>query len=145
MFTKTFAKFAFLALALGVIAGSPVLHAAEAGKTHHLVFQVIDNDPGRWKQTLAISRNLIRDMGKDNVAIEIVVHGGGINMARKDSEVAELLGDVQKQGAVIAACAQSMKGLKVSADDLHSGVRVVEFGAKELMEKQEAGWTYIRM
>jgi len=145
MFTKLFAKFALLALALGIVAGSPALHAAEARKAHNLIFQVIDNDPGRWKQALAISRNLIRDMGKDKVAIEIVVHGGGVNMARKDSEVAELLADAQKDGAVVAACAQSMKGQKVSKDDLHEGVRIVQFGAKQIMERQEAGWTYIRL
>mgnify|MGYP000566002369 CR=1 FL=1 len=144
MFTRLILKLTVLAMVFGVVTGCAGMQAGDK-KPHNIVIQVIDNDPGRWKQTLSIVKNLKKDMGKDNLAIEIVAHGGGINMILKESEVANLLADAQKDGVVLAACAASMKGQKVNEKDLFTGVSVVPFGAKEIMQKQEAGWSYLRM
>jgi len=125
--------------------GSASLFAASTRASHNLLIQVIDNEPGRWKGALITARNLKKNMGRENLNIEIVVHGGGINMILKDTEVAGLLDEVQTEGVALAACGATMKRLKVSAADLYKGINVVPFGAKEIMEKQEAGWSYLRM
>jgi len=144
-FANPLVKYAALALAFALAAGSAGLQAAGDKQTHNLIIQVVEQDTARWKQTLSIAKNLKKDMGKDNLAIEIVAHGAGLKMIMKESEVAGLLADAQKDGVILAACAASMKGQKVAASDLVDGVTVVPFGAKEIMQKQEAGWSYLRM
>jgi uncharacterized protein len=144
MLAKSILKITALAIVFGLTA-SAGLQAADSKKAHNIVIQVVDNDPARWSQTLNIAKNLKKDMGAENLAIEIVSHGGGINMIRNDSKVADLLAEVQKEGVILAACAATMRRNQLTGKDLYPGVLVVPIGAKELMEKQEAGWTYIRM
>lgn len=144
-FTNTLVRYAALVLAFALATGSAGLQAADNKKAHSLVVQVVDNDPGRWKQTLNIVKNLKKDMGKDNLDVEIVAHGGGLKMILMDTEVAGQLAEAQKDGVILAACAASMKGQKVTKKDLVDGVTIVPFGAKEIMQKQEAGWSYLRM
>jgi len=144
MFKRLILNFAMLTTVLGLISGATALQAA-GDKEHNLIIQVVDNDPGRWKQTLSIAKNLKKDMGKENLEIEIVAHGGGLKMILQESEVANLLAEVQKEGVVLAACAATMKAQNVTDKDLVQGARVVPFGAKEIMAKQEAGWSYLRM
>lgn len=144
MLARSILKFVVLAMLFSLIT-SGGLQAAEDKKPHNLVIQVVDTDLGKWKQTLSIVKNLKKDMGTENLDIEIVAHGGGLKMIMKDSEVANLLADAQKDGVVLAACAATMKGQNVTGSDLYQGVKVVPFGAKEIMQKQEAGWSYLRM
>lgn len=144
-FANTLVKHAALALALVLAVGSSGLQAAGDKKTHNLIVQVVDNDPGRWKQTLNIIKNLKADMGTDKLDVEIVAHGGGLKMVLMDSEVSNMLAQARKDGVVISACAASMKQQKISEKDLYVGVRTVPFGAKQIMLQQEAGWSYLRM
>jgi intracellular sulfur oxidation DsrE/DsrF family protein len=142
---RSILKLAAPLMVLALATGCAGLQAPGDTMAHRMVFQVIDNDPGRWRQALNIARNLKKDMGKENVDIEIVAHGGGLKMVLMESEVATLMSAAQGDGVVLAACAATMKGQKVTDKDLHDGVKVVPFGAKEIMQKQEAGWSYLRM
>jgi len=145
MFRTSMVRYGVVVLLLGLSLGSASLFAASTRASHNLLIQVIDDEPGRWKGALITARNLKKNMGRDNLNIEIVVHGGGINMILKNTEVASLLDEVQTEGVVLAACGATMNRLKVSSADLYKGINVVPFGAKEIMEKQEAGWSYLRM
>jgi len=138
-------KFAVLGIVFSLASGWANVQAAGDKKAHNMVVQVVDNDPIRWKQTLGIVKNLKKDMGNDNLGVEIVVHGGGLKMALLESDVAKMMADVQKDGVVFSACNASMKQQKVKENDLVDGVKVVPFGAKRIMERQEQGWTYLRM
>jgi len=121
------------------------VQAAELKKAHNIVFQVIDDNPMRWMQVLGISNNVQKLLGKDKVEIEIVVHSGGIHMLTSGSAVANKITQAEKAGIVFAACAQTMKRDNFTANDLVSGVKIVPIGSVEIMQKQEAGWSYIRL
>lgn len=136
-------KSVVVAMAFALVAGSAT-QAVAAEKKHGVVMQVSDNNPAIWNLTLNNAKNLQEALGKDNVDIEIVAYGPGLHMLMFDSEVANRLSDAEKSGVTLTACGNTMKAMKVSEKDLHAGVKVVPGGVIEIMQKQEAGWTYIK-
>jgi len=125
----------------------PVIAMAQpaADKKHRLVIQVTDNDPARWTMVLNNTKNAQADVGgADKIDIEIVNYGPGIHMLMKDSPVAERIAELAKTGVKFAACQNTMKGMKLTKDDMLTTVDYVPAGVTELMKKQEEGWTYLR-
>jgi intracellular sulfur oxidation DsrE/DsrF family protein len=134
-----------LALMASLISGVTSVQAAEVKQAHHIVFQVLDDDPVKWVHVLGIAKNVQQYLGRDNVAIEIVVHSGGVYMVTRDSAVANSITAAQKNGIVFAVCEQTMKRDNFSQKDLHDGMKLVPIGAVEIMQKQEAGWSYLKL
>jgi len=145
MLFKSFMKFAALAMALSFAAGSSTLAVAAEKKPHHVVFHVTDNDPVKWNQALNNSANLQKAVGKENIDVEIVVNGPGLDMMKFDSVVANRMSEATNNGVALLACGATMKAANVSEKDLHAGVKVVPGGVVEIMQKQEAGWSYIKL
>jgi intracellular sulfur oxidation DsrE/DsrF family protein len=143
MSLRTLMQSAAVALILTLATGSATL-AVAAEKKHGVVMQVSDNNPATWNLALNNAKNLQQALGKDNVNVEIVAYGPGLKMFMFDSEVANRLSDAEKSGVTLAACGNTMKAMKVSEKDLHAGVKVVPGGVIEIMEKQEAGWAYVK-
>lgn len=90
MFRRNSVKSCVLLLMLGLAAGLAYAQAVSGAKHHNIVFQVMDDNPARWHGVLGIARNLKQYLGNENVSIEIVVHGGALNMVMMESEVADL-------------------------------------------------------
>jgi uncharacterized protein len=135
-------------LALCVLAGTvSIAMAADAtdNKPHKIVFHVNENDPAKWNHVLSIAKNVQQALGKENVAIEVVAHGDGLNMLKMESEVANRMTEAQENGLVLAACAVTMKRQNVTEKDLHPGVKVVPIGVVEIVLKQESGWSYVKL
>jgi intracellular sulfur oxidation DsrE/DsrF family protein len=141
MFLKTFMKFSAMALILALSAGTAV-NAAD--KKSGIVIQVSDNSAATWNLALNVAKNVQQDLGKDKVDVEIVAFGPGLGMLKMDSEVGPRLAAASKDGVMLSACGNTMKKTKVSEKDLHPGVKVVPAGAIEIMNKQLAGWAYIK-
>jgi len=141
---KPFVKFMSLALimTLAITAG---VQTAYAAKKHNVVIHVTESNPAMWNQALNNAANLQKAMGKKNINVEIVVNGPGLDMMMFDSKVANRMTKALADGVTLAACAGTMKARHVSKKDLHDGVTVVRGGVIEIMEKQEAGWTYIKI
>ncbi len=55
-----------------------VKSASQPDAKHKVVFQVSDNDPAKWNLALNNAQNVQRDLGKENVEIEIVAYGPGL-------------------------------------------------------------------
>jgi len=140
---KYLAKAAAIALALVLTAGSAA-SAADATKKHHVIFHVTEDDPVKWNQTLNNAGNLQSAVGKGNVEIEIVANGPGLNMMKFESSVANRMSDAMGNGVSILACGATMKAAKLTEKDLFPGVKVVPGGVVQIMNRQEAGWTYIK-
>lgn len=111
---------------------------------HHVVFQVSDADVGKWGLALANIHNLQVALGKDNVEIELVVFGPGIDMVVADSLVGNRIEDTLATGVKIIACENTMKGLKLQRSDMASGISYVPAGVVQIIDRQKQGWAYIR-
>jgi hypothetical protein len=129
-----------LVLFLALTAWLPAAQAEAPG----VIIQVSDNDPERWTLALNNAKNFQKDLGKNNVNIEIVAYGPGINMLKKDSKVAKRLVEAKEQGITVLACENTMRNKKVSRDQMHTQISYIDSGVVEIMNKQRAGWAYLR-
>jgi uncharacterized protein len=127
-----------------VAADAAARPAAVSGAKHKVIFQVSDNDPRKWNLALNNVKNVQDDLGKDNVEVELVAYGPGLPMLKLESEVSNRIGDALAQGVKIMACENTMLNTKLKRDDMLPNIGYVKAGVVELMEKQQAGWAYIR-
>ncbi|HEX4926599.1 MAG TPA: DsrE family protein [Burkholderiales bacterium] len=137
-------KHATAVIALALVALAPLAAQAQ-GKDHYkVVLQVSDADPGTWNLALNNANNVLHDLGKGNVDIEIVAYGPGINMLKSDSKVAARLAQALDSSIGIEACENSMQRFKLQKSDMYSGIAYVPSGVVHIMKRQREGWQYIR-
>jgi intracellular sulfur oxidation DsrE/DsrF family protein len=141
-----------LLLQAGALAiSTPFLIAAHAQSTgatgqkrYKIVIQVSDNDPAKWNLALNNAKNLQEDVGAANVDIELVAYGPGIGMLKLEAPVASRIGDARRAGVRFLACENTMRGQKLTKDDMNPDVAYVPAGVTEIMTKQSEGWAYLR-
>lgn len=129
------------AMLVGALAMPGVCAAADKDK---MVIQVSDNDPGKWNLALNNAKNIQKDLGKDNVELEIVAYGPGIAMLKAESEVANRVAEAVESGVQVMACENTMRGQKLSKGDMNAKVGYVPAGVVEIMHRQKEGYAYLR-
>jgi intracellular sulfur oxidation DsrE/DsrF family protein len=135
---------AVAALAAMMVFVEPLQAADTAGGRYRVVFQISDNDPAKWNLALNNVRNIQQDLGRENVDIEVVAYGPGLNMLKLDSAVAARVGEALGSGAGILACENTMTNTKTSRSDMLPNIGYVKAGVTALMMRQREGWAYIR-
>jgi intracellular sulfur oxidation DsrE/DsrF family protein len=144
-------RLATIALLSIAFAGSAF--AAE-GRAHHVAFHVDQNDPDVMNQTLNNATNVIEYYrGKnEDVNVDIVAYGPGLNMLRADispvQDRIKHLKDMMLPGKIqFSACnvtKTNMEKREGHAISVVPEATVVGSGVVHLMELQEQGWSYIR-
>lgn len=126
-------------------AAAPMLMAQPAAaKRNRIVIQVSDNDPAKWNLALNNAKNLQEDVGAANVDIEIVAYGPGIGMLKLESPTGSRIADAMKANVKVIACENTMRGQKLTRDDMLPAISYVPAGVTEIMKKQTEGWAYLR-
>ncbi|TAK87665.1 MAG: hypothetical protein EPO20_03370 [Betaproteobacteria bacterium] len=121
-----------------------VKSAPQANAKYKVIFQVSDNDPVKWNLALNNAKNVQADLGKENVEIEIVAYGPGLNMLRAESKVVDRVNGALDDNVAVVACDNTMHNMKLTNADLIAGIGHVKAGVVQLMERQRQGWNYIR-
>lgn len=139
----------FIKLVVAVIALSLSVATLQGCNTmkpqkEKVVFQVSDNDPAKWNLALNNAKNVQQAIGSDKSEVEIVVYGPGIGMLKGDSIVGGRVDEAKKAGVNVVACENTMKGMKLSKDDMLPNTSYVPAGVIEIMHKEKEGYTYIR-
>lgn len=138
-------------LALTTLA--PVAHAQAQGgassasvvnRPHKLVMQVSDADPAKWNLALNNARNVQADLGRDQVAIEIVAYGPGLGMLRMDSVVGNRVAEALASGITVVACENTMTNQKITRADMLPSIGYAASGVVQLMKRQREGYAYVR-
>jgi len=117
---------------------------ALAQQKQRLIIQVSDNDPAKWSLALNNARNVQQDLGKDNVQIEIVAYGPGLEMLKAESKVADRLAGALDASVGLIACENTMTNTKVKRSEMYGGIAYVKAGVTHIMKRQQEGWAYIR-
>lgn len=73
-----------------------------------------------------------------------MAYGPGIGMLKGDSEVAGRVSQATDSGIKIVACGNTMRGQKLTKEDMNPKIGYVQSGVVELMDRQMQGCTYIR-
>ena len=117
---------------------------ALAQQKQRVIIQVSDNDPAKWTLALNNARNIQAELGKDNVLVEIVAYGPGLEMMKAESKVADRLAAALDSNVGLLACENTMQNTKVDKTDVYGGVKFVPAGVTHIMKRQREGWAYIR-
>lgn len=113
-------------------------------KRHKIVIQVSDSDPAKWNLALNNAKNLQDDVGASNVDIEIVAYGPGIGMLKMESPTGSRVSDAMNARIKVIACENTMRGQKLTKEDMLPAISYVQAGVTEIMKKQSDGWAYLR-
>jgi len=125
----------------------PAAAAAKTGKAttkYQVIFHVSIDDPRIWNQALNNMAQVQKVLGKDNVEVELAVNGYGIGMLKMESEVGDRVNQAVEHGIKVVACEQTMRGFKLTKDDMLKSIGYVPGGVIEVMKKQKAGWAYLK-
>lgn len=145
MFVKFILKFMALLVTSSLMIGPTSSFASGENAKSKIVFHMADNDPGKWKGSMAAVRNVLNALGKENAQIEIVAGGPGVYMMKQGSEVTDSMTELSKQNVSFAVCRASMKANKMAEEEVSPGVTIVPLGFVEIVQKEEAGWAYIKL
>ncbi len=118
--------------------------ASQAEAPYKIVFQITDSDPARWSMVLDNARNTLKELRGHTVMMEIVAYGPDIDMVRFDSEVADRVQQIIKAGVKVVICENTLKARRLTHDDMQPNLEYATAGVVELVEKQRAGYAYIR-
>ncbi len=124
----------------------PLAHAEPGASKprYKAVFSVAENDQHTWNEVFGNFRNIQRELGPENIQLELVVYDQAMGMLKDDSLVAEKVSDALTDGVKIVACMNSMNAQGLKKDDMLTGISYVQAGIVELIKLQAAGWAYIR-
>lgn len=134
--------------ALLVISSFILLNAQESEvKIHKVVIQVSTDDPRTQKIALNNAVNLQKLYGMDNVEIELVAYGPGLDLLTSKSKQNQRVQSLALQDITFSACKNTIaKKEKKSGEKviLLEGVGKVQAGVARIIELQEEGYSYIR-
>ncbi|MBI2754832.1 MAG: DsrE family protein [Betaproteobacteria bacterium] len=119
-------------------------NAQKSDKKYRVVFHVTENNPQKWNIVLNNAGNIQDDLGKDNVIIEIVTHGPGIDMLKAESKVAPRLAQALDRNVGLFACENTMRNAKVTKADMYGGISYALSGVSHILQRQSEGWYYLR-
>ena len=89
-------------------------------------------------------KNLIADLGLENLEVEMLANDEAVKLLLKDSEHKQALEELAAQRVIFCACANSLRNFEIKEDQLLGFVNIVSAGVGEIVKKQAAGWLYIR-
>ena len=118
---------------------------APATKAHYYAaYQLNTDDSTKIISTLKNMQNALSDPRlKGKIDMELVVHGSGVAVYRKDKPYEKMIADLQKQGVLLAMCENTMRAYKISHDELFPFVNYVPSGNGELIIREQEGWAII--
>lgn len=143
-------KWVALSLALGMVSGAFLYSVVTttgwfSSTPKGVVIQVSEADPDKWKMALINANNVRKAYPNNNdVGVEIVAYGPGLNMLRKNSPLASGLEEAHKNGVKLLACGNTMTMTHTTREELNPVVSVVPAGVVEIMERQQEGYAYVR-
>ncbi|ACX95654.1 DsrE family protein [Halothiobacillus neapolitanus] len=143
----------FLNTLLGVstLAGFPTVQAwaGEHRKLKHVVYELDEKDPSHELAVLRNVKNNLNASGPTAMHIEIVIHGGGINLLKNavlDDALQEKINGLKKDGVKFRVCNNTIHANKLDyKNDLYgvSSEDIVPSGVAYLVDRQLEGWAYM--
>lgn len=126
--------------------------ALAEGKTHYVAIHVDQNDPAVMNMALnnVSNVNAYYESVGDEVVIEVVAYGPGLNMfipGKSPVEDRVSAMSLEMDNVSFAACGNTLKGMSKKAGHeitVMDEAAVVPSGVVRLIELQEQGYAYVR-
>jgi uncharacterized protein len=112
---------------------------------YRVIFHLDENSMEKTNEVFNNLSNLLADLGKGNIEVELLTNGKGVEAMLKANESNALrIHHLLIQGVRFVVCANSLKYLKIAPEELVPEAEIVPAGVSELVKKQSEGWAYIR-
>ncbi len=99
----------------------------------------------KWGLVIANVRNLLNGIEITESEIEIVANSKAVMRYVKNQENEEsIFEELSRIGVQIVACNNALNSLKIERETIYPYVRIVPIGVKEIIEKQQKGYAYIK-
>ena len=150
-----------LAGLVGLLAWTGTAIAETGYSKQKVVYHVNYDNPKQQNGALRNIQNHINAVGKENLDLRVVMHGNGVSLvllpealdkvrgfkhANADPQQQAAIDNLKIQGVKFNICANTLKGRKVSMDQLYDAQEadIVPSGVAELAHLQGQGYTYIK-
>jgi intracellular sulfur oxidation DsrE/DsrF family protein len=135
-----------LVCAVGVSAAGLSGAAETSQGPHRVVMHLNTGDEKVQRGALNNIRHLYQEVGREQLRVELVVHGAGLTLlTKRDSTLATELAQLKAAfGVEFTACSNTMKAMNLTTRDLVEQVDRTVPAMVRLMELQEQGWAYIK-
>jgi intracellular sulfur oxidation DsrE/DsrF family protein len=111
---------------------------------HKIVFQLTSNDTLVHKSLMKQLTNITTVAPGSKLLV--VCHGPGLSiLIQEKTLVQDKIKVLKEQNVQFVACEFSMSEKKIGKDKIIPEAGFVPYGLIELVEKQEQGWSYIRL
>jgi intracellular sulfur oxidation DsrE/DsrF family protein len=134
-----------LFIALAIIAPIANAQTPASTKNHHVIFVVTSADPDDWNTAMILTLHFLQGIKPEPAEVEVLAYGAGIPIMAKGAPTAAQMADLQKLGVHFVACENAMRAHNITKADLLPGVTSVPSGIVELVRKQEAGYSYVKV
>lgn len=101
------------------------------------------DEMAKWNLLIANVKNLLKAVDVKNSEILVVVNSEGIKGYLAE-ELQESLCALARQCVVLSVCNNSLVGFDIPASDMPDYVTVVPVAIVELVQRQQAGFAYIK-
>lgn len=130
----------------GMLALTGIAQTASAADKvkEKVVFQVSDDNPKTWNQTLNVIGNVQEAYGKENVEIKLVAFGLGLGILKLESVAGGRVKEALQSGVRIVACENTMQRQKITKADMLPDINYVKAGVVEIIASERQGWAVIR-
>lgn len=130
--------------ALAFSSKAPADNPAPADKkTHRIVFQLTTPDTAAYRSLARQLNNVLTHW--PGAQLEVVAHNKGIGMLLKEkTNVQSEMTALKAKGVQFVACENTLKQQKLEKSQIVAESGFVPVGVAEIVEKQEAGWAYIK-
>jgi hypothetical protein len=114
---------------------------------HRVVLQLSDNDPGKRALILSVANNVLKELGADQVALDVVTFGPGIELLREDSSERPRVDSLIAQGVRFDICMNTVESVERDTGmkfPMNPRAHPVPAGAVQILILVENGYTLIR-
>lgn len=110
-------------------------------KEHKVLFHIDETE--KWTLLLANVKNLVSAAVPEKVTVEVVANAVAVSYYVKAAAHPEM-DKLAADGILFCACGNALRNLGLDPSELSGYVKVVSAGVRELMERQEDGYCYIK-
>ncbi len=114
---------------------------------HFLLLQMSESDPEKQDLLLSVANNVLKAYGPDQVEIEVVAFGDGIELLKRNNQRATRLTSLAMQGVRFYVCETSLMTHQKRAGQpfvLHPQAQQVTAGVPYMMQRQKSGYILIK-
>lgn len=122
-----------------------LVNAAQTPR-YKLLLQVSEDSVDKLNLALNNAKNAQLAFGPENIDVQIVVFGAGIQTLKYYAPfpIPDKIKQATYSGVRIVVCENAMRTAKLRPSDMLQEVRYVPSGVAEIVEKATEGWTYVR-